>query len=96
MNILIKPILTEKMTAQGEKLGAYGFIVDCRANKLQIKAAIEAMYGVVVDSIGTMRYDGKKKSRFTKAGLLAGRANNYKKAIVTLRGEDKIDFYGNI
>lgn len=96
MNILIKPILTEKMTAQGEKLGAYGFVVDASANKLQIRSAIESAYGVVVDTVNTMNYKGKFKSRFTKAGLLTGRTSAFKKAIVTLKGDDKIDFYGNI
>ena len=80
MGILIKPIVTEKMTAQGEKLNRYGFIVDRKANKLQIKAAVEQMYNV----------------RYTKAGLLKGRTNHFKKAYVTLAGEDKIDFYANI
>lgn len=79
MEILIKPILTEKMTAQGEKLNRYGFIVDPRANKLQIKAAVEAMYGVVVAEVNTCNYDGKYKSRYTKAGMLEGRQNRYKK-----------------
>ncbi len=96
MEILIKPIVTEKMTAQGDKLNRYGFIVDPRANKLQIKAAVEQMYGVAVQEVNTMNYDGKFKSRYTKAGMLQGRTNRFKKAIVTLRGEDKIDFYSNI
>lgn len=96
MEILHKPILTEKMNIQGEKLNRYGFIVDRRANKLQIKAAVEEMYGVSVEDVNTMNYIGKYKSRFTKAGLLEGRANNFKKAIITLKGEDKIDFYSNI
>jgi len=96
MNILIKPILTEKMTAQGEKLNRYGFIVDPRANKLQIKAAVESMYGVVVEDVNTANFKGKFKSRFTKAGLLTGRTNKFKKAIITLKGDDKIDFYSNI
>lgn len=96
MEILIKPVLTEKMTIQGEKLNRYGFIVDRRANKLQIKNAVEQMYNVVVSDVNTMNYLGKAKSRFTKAGLLKGRANNYKKAIITLKNEDKIDFYSNI
>lgn len=84
------------MTAQGEKLNRYGFIVDQRANKLQIKTAVESMYGVVVSSVNTINYDGKFKSRYTKAGMLEGRTNRYKKAIVTLGGEEKIDFYSNI
>ncbi|MDD2420190.1 MAG: 50S ribosomal protein L23 [Bacteroidales bacterium] len=96
MEILIKPIVTEKMTIQGEKLNRYGFIVDRFANKLQIKDAVEQMYGVKVVDVNTINYHGKRKSRFTKAGLLSGRANHFKKAIVTLAGEDKIDFYSNI
>ncbi|NCB18983.1 MAG: 50S ribosomal protein L23 [Bacteroidia bacterium] len=96
MEILIKPIVTEKMTIQGEKLNRYGFIVDRVANKLQIKLAVEQMYGVKVVDVNTINYYGKRKSRFTKAGLLSGRANHFKKAIVTLAGEDKIDFYSNI
>lgn len=84
------------MTAQGEKLGAYGFVVDARANKLQIRSAIESMYGVVVAEVNTMNYKGKFKSRFTKAGMLSGRSSAFKKAVVTLSGDDKIDFYGNI
>ena len=96
MGIIIKPIVTEKMTVQGEKLNRYGFIVDREANKLQIKAAVEQMYNVSVASVNTLNYHGKKKSRFTKAGVLRGRMNHYKKAYVTLAGEDKIDFYANI
>ncbi len=96
MEILIKPIVTEKMTIQGEKMNRYGFIVDRSANKLQIRTAVEEMYGVKVSDVNTMNYQGKRKSRFTKAGLLAGRSNHFKKAIVTLAGEDKIDFYSNI
>jgi large subunit ribosomal protein L23 len=96
MEILIKPILTEKMTAQGEKLNRYGFVVDRAANKLQIKDAVEAMYGVVVTDVNTMVYMGKNKRRYTKAGLLTGRANHVKKAIVTLKAGDTIDFYSNI
>ena len=96
MGIIIKPIVTEKMTIQGEKLNRYGFIVDREANKLQIKAAVEQMYNVTVAEVNTMNYHGKRKSRYTKAGMLKGRTNHYKKAIVTVAGEDKIDFYANI
>lgn len=96
MGILIKPLVTEKMTAQGEKLSRYGFIVDREANKIEIKNAVEQMYGVTVKDVNTVNYHGKRKSRFTKAGLLTGRTNHYKKAYVTLAGEDKIDFYSNI
>ena len=96
MGILIKPIVTEKLTVQGEKLNRYGFFVDREANKLQIKAAVEQMYNVTVADVNTVNYNGKRKSRYTKAGMLTGRTNHYKKAYVTLVGEDKIDFYANI
>jgi len=95
-NIIIKPVVTEKMTAQGEKLNRYGFIVDRRANKIEIAKAVEAMYGVVVEDVNTMNHMGKNKSRYTKAGFLSGRTNHTKKAIVTLKHGDTIDFYANI
>ena len=96
MDILLKSIVTEKMTQEGEKLNCYGFIVDRRANKLQIRNAVESMYGVTVSEVNTMRYAGKNKSRYTKSGIIAGKQNAYKKAIVTLKEGDKIDFYSNI
>ena len=96
MGIIFKPIVTEKMTDQGEKLNRYGFIVDRRANKLEIKAAVEQMYNVTVADVNTLNYRGKRRSRYTKAGLLRGRSNHFKKAYVTLAGDDKIDFYANI
>ncbi|MDR0581926.1 MAG: 50S ribosomal protein L23 [Prevotellaceae bacterium] len=94
--IIIKPLITEKMTILGEKLNRYGFVVDRNANKIEIKKAVEEMYGVTVSNVNTVNYHGKRKSRYTKAGLLTGRTNHFKKAIVTLAGEDKIDFYSNI
>ena len=96
MGILIKPLVTEKMTILGEKMNRYGFIVDRKANKIEIKNAVEQMYGVTVKDVNTVLYHGKRKSRYTKAGLLTGRANHFKKAYVTLAGEEKIDFYSNI
>lgn len=96
MEILIKPLVTEKMTILGEKLNRYGFLVDRDANKISIKNAVEQLYGVTVKDVNTVNYHGKRKSRYTKAGLLSGRTNHYKKAFVTLAGEDKIDFYSNI
>ena len=84
------------MTVQGDKLNCYGFIVEKTANKIEIKKAVEQMYGVSVQDVNTVNYHGKRKSRYTKAGMLTGHANNYKKAFVTLAGEDKIDFYSNI
>jgi len=96
MNILIKPIITEKMTALGEKLKRYGFVVEKNANKLQIKKAVEELYGVDVQDVNTMRYSGKSKSRFTKTGLINGKTNAFKKAIVTIAEGETIDFYSNI
>ena len=84
------------MTIQGDKLNRYGFIVERDANKVEIKNAVEQMYGVSVKDVNTVYYHGKRKSRYTKAGMLTGRTNHYKKAIVTLAGDDKIDFYSNI
>jgi len=96
MGIIIKPIITEKMTAQGEKLNRYGFIVDKRANKLQIKKAVKELYGVEPDEVNTMNYSGKNKSRNTKSGVISGKSNAFKKAIVTLAKGETIDFYSNI
>tara|TARA_B100000925_G_scaffold284944_1_gene260608 strand:+ start:446 stop:736 length:291 start_codon:yes stop_codon:yes gene_type:complete len=96
MSILIKPIITEKMTAASEEFNRYGFIVDRNANKIQIKGAVEEAYGVTVDSVRTMNYAGKSKSRFTKAGVISGRTSHFKKAIVQLVEGDTIDFYSNI
>lgn len=96
MGILIKPIVTEKLTAESEKRNCYGFIVDRDANKLQIKAAVEQFYNVSVKDVNTVNYHGKKRSRYTKNGMTRGRSNHYKKAYVTLAGNDKIDFYANI
>jgi len=84
------------MTAQGEKFNRYAFVVDQRANKIQIKNAVKDMYNVIVDNVNTMNYAGKSKSKFTKAGLISGKTNRYKKAIVTLSEGETIDFYSNI
>ena len=96
MNILVKPVITEKMTDLGEKLNRYGFIVDKKANKIQIKQAVEDFYGVDVVAVNTMNYSGKEKSRFTKSGVISGRTNEFKKAVVTLAEGETIDFYSNI
>ena len=96
MEILRKPLLTEKVTQLTEKLNRYAFIVDPRANKIQIKSAIEAMYGVNIEAVNTMKYVGKLKSRNTKAGLVQGRSATVKKAIVTLKDGETIDFYSSI
>ncbi|MFN8698262.1 MAG: 50S ribosomal protein L23 [Flavobacteriales bacterium] len=94
--ILIRPLVTEKMTALQEKQGKYGFIVDKAANKIEIKKAVEKTYGVTVMKVNTLRYDGKQKSRYTKTGIISGRSAGYKKAIVSLQAGDAIDFYANI
>lgn len=96
MEILKKPILTEKASALTEKLNRFSFKVDPRANKLQIKTAIEQMYGVSIVAINTMVVSGKSKNRQTKAGLVSGRTPKYKKAIVTMKEGEVIDFYSNI
>jgi len=96
MKIIVKPIITEKMTAISEKLHRYGFIVDKRANKLQIKSAVKVLYGVEVEAVNTMNYSGKLKSRFTKTGVISGRTNAFKKAVVTLAEGETIDFFSNI
>lgn len=94
--MIIKPLVTEKMTAMTEKLNRFGFIVCPEANKLEIKREIEGLYNVTVVSVNTTRYSGKNKSRYTKSGMIQGRANAFKKAVVTLKDGDTIDFYSNI
>jgi len=84
------------MTSQGDKFNRYGFIVAKNANKLQIKKAVEDMYGVTVSDVNTMRYGGKIKTRNTKSGLLVGKTTATKKAVITLAEGNKIDFYSNI
>ncbi len=95
MSILRKPLVTEKVSALNEK-GKYGFIVDTDANKVEIRKAVEKQYGVNVEKVNTMVVMGKKKTRYTKAGVLAGRKPSYKKAIVTLAAGEVIDFYSNV
>ena len=95
MSILIKPLVTEKVSALNEK-GKYGFVVDRKANKVEIKKAIEKAYGVSVESVNTMLYAGKDKTKYTKTKIIAGRTSAYKKAIVTVAEGEVIDFYGGI
>ena len=96
MGIIIKPLVTEKMTAITEKLNRFGFIVRPEANKLEIKSEIEALYNVTVVDVNTLKYSGKSKSRYTKSGIIHGSRMGVKKAIVTLKEGDTIDFYSNI
>ena len=97
MGIIIKPIVTEKQTAVTEKMpNRFGFRVSPDANKLEIKKAVEEMYNVSVKSVNTMNYSGKRKSRYTKSGIINGKQAAYKKAIVTLKEGEVIDFFSNI
>jgi large subunit ribosomal protein L23 len=96
MGILIRPIITEKMTGQGEKMNRYGFVVKYNANKLEIKKAVEDLYNVQVKDVNTMRYSGKKSSRFTKTGVIKGRTEAFKKAVITLAAGETIDLYSSI
>jgi len=94
--VLIKPILTEKANAQQEKLKRYAFKVDRRANKLEIKKAVEEFYGVSVVDVNTAVVPGKNKARYTKAGFIQGMKGAYKKALVTVADGETIDLYSNI
>ena len=94
--ILIKPILTEKANGQQEKLRRYAFKVDRRANKLEIKSAIEQFYGVNVLEVNTLVVPGKNKSRSTKAGVISGIKSGYKKALVTVAEGETIDLYATL
>ena len=97
MAFIVKPLVTEKMTNITEKQpNRYGFVVRPEANKLQIKAEIEGLYNVTVVDVNTINYAGKRSSRYTKAGLIRGQKNAFKKAIVTVKDGDMIDFYSNI
>ena len=96
MSVLIKPIITEKMTADSELNNRYGFVVDPGANKIQIKDAVEATYGVSVKKVRTMNYGPTRKSRYTKTGVQHGKTNAIKKAIVDVAEGDIIDFYSNL
>jgi large subunit ribosomal protein L23 len=94
--VLIKPILSEKANAQQEKLRRYAFRVAKKANKLEIKKAVENFYGVTVVDVNTVVAPAKSKTRFTKAGLIAGQKSSYKKAFVTVAVGETIDMYSNI
>ena len=97
MAFIIKPLVTEKMTKITEKQeNRFGFVVRPEANKLQIKKEVEDTYKVTVMDVNTARYAGKRSSRYTKAGLVKGQKPAFKKAIVTLKEGETIDFYSNI
>lgn len=96
MNILIKPIITEKATSDSELFNRYAFVVDKRANKLEIKDAVETAYGVTISSVKTLNYPVKRNTKYTKKGLVTGMKSSYKKAIVQLAEGESIDFYNNL
>ncbi len=97
MDIIVKPIITEKITKMTENFpNRFGFIVDRRANKIEIGRAVEELYGVKVVSVNTMNYSGKRTARFTKIGYIQGKKAAYKKAIVMLAEGDTIDFFSEI
>ena len=96
MSILIKPIITEKAVKDSEIFNRYAFVVNKKANKLEIKSAVESTYGVAVTSVRTLIYPVKRKTKYTKKGLVTGSVSGYKKAIVQLAEGDTIDFYSNL
>ena len=96
MSIIIKPIITEKITKEGEVVNRFGFVVDKKANKVQIKKAVEAAYGISVVEVNTMKQRADRTTKYTKSGLISGKTNAYKKAIVQVKEGETIDFYNNI
>lgn len=94
--VLVKPILTEKANGQQESLRRYAFKVARKSNKLEIKKAIEAFYGVTVVDVNTAVVPGKNKTRYTKKGFTKGQKPAYKKAMVTVAEGETIDLYSNI
>ena len=96
MSIIIKPIITEKITKESEISNRFGFVVDKKANKVEIKKAVESAYGVSVIAVNTMNYRADRSVKYTKSGLISGKTNAYKKAVVQVKEGETIDFYTNI
>ena len=96
MSTIIKPIITEKITKEGEVFNRFGFVVDKKANKVQIKKAVEAAYGITVVDVNTMNYRADRTTKYTKSGLISGKTSAYKKAVVQVKEGETIDFYNNI
>ena len=94
--IIIKPMITEKSETLSEELVQYSFVVNKKANKIEIKSAVEQLYGVTVESVNTMIMPGKSKTRNTRSGLQKGKKPSFKKAIVRLSEGEEIDFFGDI
>ncbi|WP_428223342.1 50S ribosomal protein L23 [Flavobacterium sp.] len=95
MSIIIKPIVTEKVTKDGEVFNRFGFVVSKKANKVEIKKAVEAAYGVTVVNVNTMNVRPDRTTKYTKSGMIAGKTASYKKAIVQVKEGETIDFYNN-
>ena len=95
-DILIKPIISEKAELLSEGLNQYSFIVNKKANKLEVRKAVEELYSVNVASVNTMIMPAKAKNRNTRSGLIKGRVSSFKKAIITLADGEEIDFFGDI
>ena len=96
MDILIKPIITEKATSASEFHNCYCFSVNTKANKVEIKKAVEAAYGVSVEKVRTLNYGPERKTKYTKTGIQTGKTNATKKALVQVADGDAIDFYNNL
>ena len=96
MNIIIKPIITEKITKESETSNRYGFVVDRKANKVEIKKAVEAAYGVTIVNVNTMNVRPDRTTKYTKSGMIHGKSNAYKKAVVQVQDGETIDFYNNV
>ena len=96
MSILIKPIITEKATLDSEVRNCYSFLVNTKANKVEIKKAVEKVYGVSVEKVRTLNYGPERKTKYTKTGIQTGKTNATKKALVQVADGDAIDFYNNL
>jgi large subunit ribosomal protein L23 len=96
MSILIKPLITEKATAESEKNNRYCFVVSRNSNKIQIRKAVEDSFGVTVLDVRTMNIDGKARTRYTQTAVVKGRSKGYKKAIIQVAPGQSIDFYENV
>ena len=94
--ILLKPLVSEKAERNSEKMNRYTFIVHKKANKIEIKNAVEEMYGVTVDSVSTAIMPAKRRNRNTRTAVIKGRVSAYKKAVVRVTDGDYINFYGDI
>lgn len=96
MNVIIKPIITEKATSNSELNNCFTFLVDIKANKIQIKKEVESIYGVSVNKVRTLNYGPLRKTKYTKTGIQNGKTNAKKKAVIQLVEGDTIDFYSNL